>query len=834
MKKRTLNLTVLFIIIYTAFFVIVSFFFLTYTNKFFDTKLQDQRFLIAKLKRTEIDNSIKNNYLEFLDLLEDDNIYLNNNLVTISSTLDYLHFGDITDETIILNDKEYGLKVLSDLSYFNLPIGIYKFDDMFDFKDDGTNYSNETFIVFRTEDRFGYFRANDYFKLLLKEENYLITNENGRILNYVTKTEDLTNINSFFKDFDTSLIIEDLKEQKEKFEAINTLDEKYIISYVPLLEAQGYYYMSLYPYIDFRVAKTNMYLLVIMIIIASEVIFFLLSFGFSKLMTSSYRDLELSYYYQNSNSIPIIEINKDGKILRKNKEFIKELPHFKKARKIEDFLDAEMIEITKLAPFKSWFVSEVNQYTGTVIIPIKTKMLSYTLLFYPFYMDVTDSLVVGSIKQTVGIPTLNHYKHDVDQLLTRKKTYLHTQAVVVLKVDNLNSFEVLRGEHFASNLINKLYHQLIEMMDELLDVELYLTFDNSFIILYRDSNINEVKNDVRRILSSHSKNIKVLEYEVEIELVAGIYPFNYKTERSGALSMYDKAKKALEKKEAFEDVLMGVYDAVTEAKDKKLDQLRDDLELGIKEQEFEMFFQPQYNNEEKYIEGFEALVRWMSVKHKDTSIEDFIKVAEESDAILRLGEIIINKSLSALKKLEDYDITVSINISPNQFLQAGFVSFIEEAIKRHDVDPAQVILEITETALIVSFDDIVEKIKALQKLGIKIHIDDFGKGQSSLLYIKELQMDGIKVDRDFIIDILTDKYSKAVVEMIINLARNLELDLVVEGVETIKQNEYLYKQGVKVIQGYLISRPVPFDNAKELLLEYNKYRPKKKKGVVTR
>ena len=596
MKKRTLNLTVLFIIIYTAFFVIVSFFFLTYTNKFFDTKLQDQRFLIAKLKRTEIDNSIKNNYLEFLDLLEDDNINLNNNLVTISSTLDYLHFGDITDETIILNDKEYGLKVLSDLSYFNLPIGIYKFDDMFDFKDDGTNYSNETFIVFRTEDRFGYFRANDYFKLLLKEENYLITNENGRILNYVTKTEDLTNINSFFKDFDTSLIIEDLKEQKEKFEAINTLDEKYIISYVPLLEAQGYYYMSLYPYIDFRVAKTNMYLLVIMIIIASEVIFFLLSFGFSKLMTSSYRDLELSYYYQNSNSIPIIEINKDGKILRKNKEFIKELPHFKKARKIEDFLDAEMIEITKLAPFKSWFVSEVNQYTGTVIIPIKTKMLSYTLLFYPFYMDVTDSLVVGFIKQTVGIPTLNHYKHDVDQLLTRKKTYLHTQAVVVLKVDNLNSFEVLRGEHFASNLINKLYHQLIEMMDELLDVELYLTFDNSFIILYRDSNINEVKNDVRRILSSHSKNIKVLEYEVEIELVAGIYPFNYKTERSGALSMYDKAKKALEKKEAFEDVLMGVYDAVTEAKDKKLDQLRDDLELGIKEQEFEMFFQPQYNN----------------------------------------------------------------------------------------------------------------------------------------------------------------------------------------------------------------------------------------------
>lgn len=834
MKKRTLNLAILFMVIYTTFFVAVTFFSLTYINKFFDTKLQEQRFEISKITRTELDESIKRNYSDFLSLLEEhDNEALNSNINSLGS-INYQLFGNLTNEKIVLNNKTYGLRVPSDLSYFNLPISIYKFDDMFDFKDDEISFNNKTFIVFRNEDRFAYFEAEEYFKLLIKEEKYLITNENGRILNYLTKTTNLTNIHSFFKDVNTTSVIEELKDKQEKYQAIDTLDEKYIVSYLPLLEAPGYYYMNLYPYHDFLVAKTNQYLVAVLLIIVSEIIFFILSFSFSKLMTSSYRDLELSYYYQNSNSIPIIEVNKNGRIIRKNKEFIKELPHFKSCQKIEDFLDAEMIDVTKLTPFKSWFISEVNQYTGTVIIPIKTRMLTYTLLFYPFYLDVTDSLVIGSIQQTVGIPSLNNYKHDVDQILTRKKTYHHTQAVTVLRVNNLSSFEVLRGEHFASNLINKLYHQLVEMMDSELDVELYLTFDNSFIILYRDSNINDVKNDIRRILVSHQKELTVLEYVVQIELVAGIYPFNYKTERSSALSMYDKAKKALEKKEAFEDVLMGVYDAVTEAKDQKLDQLRDDLELGIKEKEFEMFFQPQYNNEEKYIEGFEALVRWMSPKHKDTSIEDFIRVAEESDAILRLGEIIIDKSLEALKKLEEYDITISINISPNQFLQAGFVTHIEEAISRHNVDPAQVILEITETALIVSFEDIVEKIKALQRLGIKIHIDDFGKGQSSLLYIKELEMDGIKVDRDFVIDILTDKYSKAVVGMIINLAKSLDLDLVVEGVETIKQNEYLYKQGVKVIQGYLISRPVPFENAKELLLEYNKYRPKKKKGVVTR
>ncbi len=828
MRRRTTQLTILFIVIYTLFFVVLALFFLAYTNNYFEGKIKRNRLQMAERTKTEINTRFDNDYEIFTEALQKyTNEELNANLSLVSDK--FLYFGNLTETSITIADELYELPANSSLkTYFNEKISIYSLSLLFDDED----YEEEVLIVFRTDNRFAYTKAKSYFQTVIYDENYLITDKTGQIFLAETISSNLTNLDAYLDK--SSNLVTSLNADEKGYQVIDTLDGEYLVSYLNIESAPDLFYLNLYPYQNFVKDRFIVYLVLLIGIIVSEVIFFLLSFAFSHLMTAAYRDFELSYFSFSYNVIPIIRINKSGKIIRKNNAFKKELRASRRVKTIEELIDIEMPDLLKLAPLKAWFLKEEANYSGAIVIPVKTTIFGYTLLLYPFYLSADDSLIETTIKETVEVPSLNQYKHDLDQLLTLKKAYAHSQAVAVLSISNLISFEMLRGGQFTASLINKVYQQFSDLLAKEIDVKLYLTFDNYFILLYRDSDLIDIKVDLRRIINALKKELKVFDYVVKVELKAGIYPFNYRTERASSLSIYDKAKKALTHKTIYEDVIIGVYDDQEEYTLRKLEQIRIDLEEGLKKEEFILHFQPQYHNEDANIIGFEALLRWNNPKYEKNSIEEFIEVAEESDAILRLGKLVIEKSFEALKKLSETNVTMSINISPNQLLQAGFVNYIETMIADYQIDANNLIFEITETTLIPSFSDIFEKIKLLQALGIKIHIDDFGKGNSSLLYIKELALDGLKIDKDFIADILTDKYSRAVVNMIISLAKNLEIDLVVEGVETKKQNEYLIKQGVTIIQGFLISKALPFEEAVKLLNEYNKGRPIKAKEVRKR
>ena len=154
-------------------------------------------------------------------------------------------------------------------------------------------------------------------------------------------------------------------------------------------------------------------------------------------------------------------------------------------------------------------------------------------------------------------------------------------------------------------------------------------------------------------------------------------------------------------------------------------------------------------------------------------------------------------------------------------LQAGFISEFMDKLQTYDVEPNGIAIEITETFLMSSFDVIVEKIKILKNAGIVIHLDDFGTGYSSLQYLQELPFDAIKIDRAFIMHLPNDKYSKAIIGMITTLAKNLNVEVIAEGVETKEQYQFLYKANCSIIQGYLLSKAVNMDDAIQLLKKYN-------------
>ena len=148
-----------------------------------------------------------------------------------------------------------------------------------------------------------------------------------------------------------------------------------------------------------------------------------------------------------------------------------------------------------------------------------------------------------------------------------------------------------------------------------------------------------------------------------------------------------------------------------------------------------MAVQPIYDLEKEKVSGFEALLRWRNDKYKRVSPQTVIEVANESNLLPTLGNYIIEESLKIAKDLEKYRVTLAINLDPLQILQVGFVEMIKDQLKKNDVNPKNIIFELTENNLITFFDDIIEKIKVLQGLGIKFHIDDFGNGNSSLLYL---------------------------------------------------------------------------------------------------
>ncbi len=246
-------------------------------------------------------------------------------------------------------------------------------------------------------------------------------------------------------------------------------------------------------------------------------------------------------------------------------------------------------------------------------------------------------------------------------------------------------------------------------------------------------------------------------------------------------------------------------------------QLRKGLERG----EFLLYYQPLVHITSGAVVGAEALLRW---QHEGQLIApgEFIPLAEDSGLILPLGEWVLNEAARQAKKFEDggFPLEISINISFRQFMGQDLVALLEKALAATGLAPGRLYFEVTESMVMGDLAKAQRIMGALRQLGIKFYLDDFGTGYSSLSYLKRLPIDGLKIDRSFIRDLVQDADSRAIVKVIVSLAEALNLAIVAEGVETDGQRQQLLAiNGLKnmVLQGYLVSRPVPAEEFSTLL-----------------
>jgi len=263
------------------------------------------------------------------------------------------------------------------------------------------------------------------------------------------------------------------------------------------------------------------------------------------------------------------------------------------------------------------------------------------------------------------------------------------------------------------------------------------------------------------------------------------------------------------------------YEASMDAMLNKRLELENELRFALSRNELEVYLQPINRLDDDTIIAAEAMVRWNHPIKGLVSPTEFIPMAEESGLIVTLGDWMIDNTLQILSNTNYEAISqlqyISINLSARQIQEEGFVSYLLEMSEKHNVSLDKLQFEMTETILIDNFNQAMQIIERLKEEKIRFAIDDFGTGYSSLSYLKYLKVNAIKIDREFIRDLLIDEDDAKLVSVILDLSHYFDLQIIAEGVETTEQKEYLYtlsKEGY--YQGYVCSKPLPAEGFEAL------------------
>jgi diguanylate cyclase (GGDEF)-like protein/PAS domain S-box-containing protein len=276
--------------------------------------------------------------------------------------------------------------------------------------------------------------------------------------------------------------------------------------------------------------------------------------------------------------------------------------------------------------------------------------------------------------------------------------------------------------------------------------------------------------------------------------------------RNADVAMYLAKERGKARFEIFEE---SMHDVAVERM-----ELRNDMPAALASGQFAVHYQPIVDLNSGVVQGVEALLRWNHPTRGPVRPDVFIPVAEQSGFILTLGSWVLDRACADLRRWREADpaaaaLTMSVNVSVRQLEQHGLAADVAGALARHGLDPHHLTLEVTESVLMADTEALRDRLTELRALGVKIALDDFGTGYSSLKYLDRLPLDTVKIDRSFVADLSTKAHDPAVVRAVIDLAGQLDLGLVAEGIEQAAQLDVLRAMGCQMGQGYYFARPMP-------------------------
>ena len=247
--------------------------------------------------------------------------------------------------------------------------------------------------------------------------------------------------------------------------------------------------------------------------------------------------------------------------------------------------------------------------------------------------------------------------------------------------------------------------------------------------------------------------------------------------------------------------------------------LQQALRLAIERDELMLYYQPKIDARSGRVHGLEALLRWRHPERGIVSPAVFVPLAERFGFISAIGNWVIDEACAQLARWHEQGLRcrVAINLSPYQLRNADLPGRIRDALERHNLHPSQLVCEITETAMMENLHGERSVLDHIAALGVRLSIDDFGTGYSSLAHLRNIPARQIKIDRSFVTDLTANEGAQAVLDAVVRLAHALRMEVVAEGVETDEQRTTLVRLGCDILQGYMISRPMPAESVPQWL-----------------
>jgi len=438
---------------------------------------------------------------------------------------------------------------------------------------------------------------------------------------------------------------------------------------------------------------------------------------------------------------------------------------------------------------------------------------------------LASDLEIDSNNKTKEIATLQ--QRDMLTGLLNRKSFI---SVVTLKrvkekqPEKLNGFIHIDIEKL--HRINQNYghqygdHIITKVGDVLLNIDKFYgtnsaRYGNDEFTLYTkvnsESDIVEFIDNIKRQLSVYFQlgNIRVKpDYYVGYYLCKDSVSVNQAIRNAYLAVTYGKKSN---------NRVCGFDDNIQQSQNRN-QYLRNRLKAAIDAESFYMNFQPIVRCADQQVNSFEALVRW-NLENESVSPQEFISVAEEHGLIIELGQLILKMSIQALSKINRQypKISISINVSVIQLEDDGFLDYLQFLIHRYSVNPINVHLEITETAMISSIEKLTQRIVDAKELGVMISVDDFGTGFSSIAVLRNLRIDYIKIDKSYIDNICSCDKEESIVSAVTKMAHTIGTQVIAEGVESEEQLLTLGQSDVDYYQGYLFSKPVSFNQALSIL-----------------
>lgn len=403
------------------------------------------------------------------------------------------------------------------------------------------------------------------------------------------------------------------------------------------------------------------------------------------------------------------------------------------------------------------------------------------------------------------------FEKDVKKLIKSSEKF----TAYFIDVDNFKKLNEIHGHKYGDEFLKK-YAVMLSSTFESIDI--YRWESDEFLLIQKTDYYSDIDKLLKKLLQASNKTWVLGDVEFLATVSIGIarYPIDAKDFRTLFKNLNVALHKAKENGKSRYEFYR--YDILREVEFR--DTVETKLNLAINNDELHLNFQPIYYMDDDSIRSFEILLRWNNEAIGDINIGNVISIAEQTGQIIKIDHWVIKRAFSLMSQHNEFkNHLFSINVSPQTFNSASFLTVLKEYVELYDIDTSRIVFEITEHTLIDDIERSKMIMKELKIMNFKIALDDFGTRYSSLNYLSKLPFDVLKLDKSYIDYILENNKDQIIIKQIIKLAKALGLKTIAEGIERVEQKELLMSLECDYGQGYYLSRPLALEKALSLMEE---------------